>query len=100
MATSSRDRSTFLQLLPRGFETKAYRSTENAVISPVEGRGRLIIGEAGAERTITFKPRDIIAVPCWIPHRLVADEEIVLFSFSDRIAQEKLGLWREQRGNA
>jgi gentisate 1,2-dioxygenase len=26
-----------------------------------------------------------------------ADSESVLFSFSDRAAQEKLGLWREQR---
>jgi gentisate 1,2-dioxygenase len=24
----------------------------------------------------------------------------VLFSFSDRVVQEKLGLWREARGNA
>jgi gentisate 1,2-dioxygenase len=29
-----------------------------------------------------------------------ADEEAVLFSYSDRPVQEKLGLWREQRGNA
>jgi len=26
--------------------------------------------------------------------------EAVLFSYSDRPVQEKLGLWREQRGNA
>jgi gentisate 1,2-dioxygenase len=26
--------------------------------------------------------------------------EAVLFSFSDRVVQEKLGLWREARGNA
>jgi gentisate 1,2-dioxygenase len=92
--------STFLQLVPKGFDTRIYRTTENQVLSPVEGRGRLIVGEAGAERTIAFKPRDIFCVPCWVPHRLVADEECVLFSFSDRIAQEKLGLWRESRGNA
>ncbi len=91
--------STFLQLLPKGFETRTYRSTENAVLSPVEGRGRLIVGEPGAEREIAFKPRDILCIPCWVPHRFVADEECVVFSFSDRIAQEKLGLWREQRGN-
>jgi len=27
-----------------------------------------------------------------------AQSEAVLFSFSDRAAQEKLGLWREERG--
>jgi gentisate 1,2-dioxygenase len=34
-----------------------------------------------------------------MPHRLTADEDAVLFSFSDRVAQEKLGIWREIRGN-
>ena len=29
-----------------------------------------------------------------------AEDEAVLFSYSDRPVQEKLGLWREQRGNA
>ena len=29
-----------------------------------------------------------------------AGDEAVLFSYSDRPVQEKLGLWREQRGNA
>ena len=28
-----------------------------------------------------------------------ADGDAVLFSFSDRPVQEKLGLWREDRGN-
>src|SRR5262245_61912129 len=61
--------STFLQLLPRGFATQPYRTTENTIVSPVEGRGRLLVGEAGAERTISFKPRDILAGPCRLPHR-------------------------------
>jgi gentisate 1,2-dioxygenase len=29
-----------------------------------------------------------------------AEGDSVLFSYSDRPVQEKLGLWREQRGNA
>jgi gentisate 1,2-dioxygenase len=32
-----------------------------------------------------------------MPWTLHATEELVLFSFSDRIAQEKLGLFRERR---
>jgi len=35
--------------------------------------------------------------PCGQPQ---AAEEAVLFSYSDRPVQEKLGLFREQRGNA
>jgi gentisate 1,2-dioxygenase len=92
--------SAFLQLVPKGFRTEAYQTTENTVFSPVEGSGRLIVGEGEARRTIAWKPRDIFAVPCWVPYSLEADEDAVLFSYSDRIAQQKLGFWRERRGNA
>lgn len=92
--------STFLQLLPKGFKTEAYRTTENTVFSPVEGLGRIIAGEPGAEKTIVWKARDIFAIPCWVPYRLEADTEATLFSYTDRTAQVKLGLWREMRGNA
>lgn len=91
--------STFLQLLPEGFETRLDQTTENTVLSPVEGRGHLADMEGDTERTIAFKPRDIPSMPCWVPHRFVADEDCALFSFSGRVAQEKLGLWREMRGN-
>jgi gentisate 1,2-dioxygenase len=33
-----------------------------------------------------------------MPLSLAADAECVLFSFSDRPAQQALGIWREQRG--
>jgi gentisate 1,2-dioxygenase len=89
--------STFLQLLPKGFAGARYRTTENAVFSPVEGTGRVIVGEGAEERTIAWKPRDIFAIPCWVPHRFEADEDATLFSFSDRVAQQKLGIWREER---
>jgi gentisate 1,2-dioxygenase len=39
-------------------------------------------------------------VPSWHWHRHHADREAVLFSFSDRPVQEKLALWREERGRA
>jgi len=92
--------STFLQLLPKGFKTEEYRTTENTVYSPVEGTGRVIAGEPGEEKTLEWKPRDIFAIPCWVPYRLEADTEATLFSYTDRTAQQKLGLWREMRGNA
>ena len=43
---------------------------------------------------------DVFMVPAWARHSHHASEDAVLFSFSDRVVQEKLGLWREQRGNA
>lgn len=88
--------STFMQLLPKGFKTIAYRSTDSTVYSPVEGTGRTYIGD----KTFEWGPRDVFVVPSWVPHYHEADgDDAVLFSFSDRAAQQKLGFWREQRGN-
>ncbi len=85
----------FMQLLPKGFKTAQYRSTDGTIYSPVEGKGRTIIGGEAFE----WKKRDVFVVPSWMPHHHEADDEAVLFSFSDRPVQKKLGLWREQRGN-
>ena len=60
----------------------------------VEGKGRTIVGDTAIE----WKPRDVFVVPGWHRHRHLAAKESVLFSFSDRPVQEKLGLWREERG--
>lgn len=84
---------TFIQLLPKDFRTSAYRSTDGMVYSVVEGRGKAWIGGQAFE----FEPRDTFVVPSWSESRLEADEECVLFSFSDRPAQQALGLWREKR---
>lgn len=86
----------FLQLLPAGFDTADYRSTDGTVFVAVEGEGETMVGET----VIRWKPRDIFVVPGWHPHRHRARTEAVLFSFSDRPAQEKLGLWREERAAA
>jgi gentisate 1,2-dioxygenase len=84
----------FMQLMPAGFATAPYRSTDGAVYSVVEGEGETMIGET----MFPWKPRDIFVVPSWHPHTHRAAAEAVLFSFSDRPVQEKLGLWRERRG--
>jgi gentisate 1,2-dioxygenase len=44
-----------------------------------------------------WKARDIFVVPSWTPHSHHPKGEAVLFSFSDRPIQDKLGLWREER---
>jgi gentisate 1,2-dioxygenase len=86
--------AAFIQQLPRGFSSLAYRATDGTVYCVVEGRGKVSIG---AEQ-FGFEPRDTFVVPSWMPLRFDCDEESVLFSFSDRPAQEALALWREERG--
>jgi gentisate 1,2-dioxygenase len=86
--------ATFMQLLPAGFRGTSHRSTDATVYVVVEGRGRSTVGE----RSCDWGPRDIFVAPSWHPVRHEANEEAVLFSFSDRVVQEQLGLWREARG--
>ncbi len=85
----------FIQLLPSG-ATTPYRSTDATVFTCSEGRGRSRIGDVVVE----WGPGDIFVAPSWRPVVHEPDEESVLFSYSDRPVQEKLGLWREARGNA
>jgi gentisate 1,2-dioxygenase len=87
----------FIQLLPKGFSTQAYRSTDATVYVPVEGHGRTRIGD---DFVVEWGPRDVFVVPSWHRVRHEASEEAVLFSYSDRPVQEALGLFREDRGNA
>jgi gentisate 1,2-dioxygenase len=84
----------FMQLLPAGFAAAPYRSTDGTVFVAVEGEGETVIGDT----TVRWKPRDIFVAPSWQWQRHRASSEAVLFSFSDRPVQEKLALWREERG--
>lgn len=92
---------TFMQLLPKGFSTRPYRSTDGTIFSVVEGKGRTTItGADGKSVIFDWGPRDTFVVPTWHWTRHEAASDAVLFSFSDRPVQQKLGLWREMRGNA
>ncbi|HUD52314.1 gentisate 1,2-dioxygenase [Parvibaculum sp.] len=86
--------AAFLTLLPQGFRGSPYRSTESAVYVVAEGRGRSVIGET----VIEWGPRDIFVVPNWTFARHEPESEAVLFNYSDRAAQQKLGFFREERG--
>lgn len=85
--------ATFMQLLPAGFKGRSYRSTDATVYHVVEGKGTAHIDE----QAFAFSPKDIFVVPSWTPVRLEADDEVVLFSFSDRPVQEAVNLLREER---
>ncbi|HKB14370.1 MAG TPA: gentisate 1,2-dioxygenase [Vicinamibacterales bacterium] len=84
--------AAFLQLLPRGFRSRPSRSTDGTICCVAEGRGTSRIGD----QTFDWGPRDVFVIPSWTPASHAADDETVLFSFSDRPAQKSLGLWREQ----
>jgi len=84
--------AVFMQLLPAGFTGQAYRSTDGAVFTVVEGTGSAVIGEKG----YAFSPHDVFVVPPWYSYHFKADSEVVLFSYSDRAGQEALGFWKEE----
>jgi gentisate 1,2-dioxygenase len=86
--------ATFMQLLPKGFQGKTYRTTDATVFCVAEGKGTAHVGG----ETFEFAPQDIFVVPSWVPVRLsAASADAVLFSYSDRPVQEALALLREQR---
>ncbi len=85
--------SAAIQLLPKGFTTAEYRSTDATIFVCTEGLGRTQIGDFSFE----WAPKDIFVAPSWAPVRHFAGPESVLFSYSDRAAQEHFGIWRERR---
>jgi gentisate 1,2-dioxygenase len=85
--------ATMVRLLPKGLATRPYRSSDSTIFSVVEGSGELRVG--GQRFALT--PHDVAVIPGWMTYTLHASDDCVLFSYSDRAAQEKLGLFREQR---
>lgn len=83
--------AAFLQHVPKGFETTGTRSTESTVFSVVEGRGTAKVGETD----MPFEENDTFVIPNWITYQLHAETDVVLFSFSDRAAQERLGIFQD-----
>jgi gentisate 1,2-dioxygenase len=84
--------ATWMQLLPKGFATRPYRSTDSTVFTVVEGRGRSKIGE----QVFDWAPHDIFVVPSWTTVTHEGLEDAVLFSYSDRAVQDKLDFFREE----
>ena len=87
-----RTMAAFMQLLPAGFCGRPHRATDGAVFNVAQGSCRVEL--AGTVHTVVA--HDTFVVPPWEPLRLEADDDTLLFSFSDRAAQEALGYWREE----
>jgi gentisate 1,2-dioxygenase len=86
----------FLQLLPKGFNGTAHRVTDGTVYCVVEGSGEATIGS----KTFQFGRHDVFVAPTWAWQCFRCNAEVVLFSYSDRILQRNLGIWREERASA
>src|SRR6185295_17456564 len=82
--------AAMLRLVPAGFATAGYRSSDSMVFVVVEGRGAFDI--AGAELDVA--PHDVIVVPGWLRYAIRADGDLVVFSYSERAAQDRLGMFR------
>lgn len=80
-----------LALFPKGFNGEPYRSTDGTVFVCAEGKGRTTIDGKDYEWGVN----DVFVVPPWKRYQHHADEDAVLFSISDKPAQQALGIWRE-----
>ena len=84
--------AAFMQYMPKGFEGRGYRSTENIVFNVAEGTGCVRI----AGERFDFVPHDIFVAPSWCEFSFRTSEDCVIFSYSDRAAQEALGFFRDE----
>ena len=81
-----------MQLLPKGFIGKSYRSTENTVLNLF--RGSCTIEVDGTKYELA--EHDVFVVPSWKSYRFESAEDSFIFSFTDRAAQQTLGFWVEE----
>lgn len=85
--------SAHVRLLPAGFTSAPRKASDGTIFVVVEGEGSAVV--AGERRSLA--PRDIMVVPSWNEVQFTAATELVLFGMSDKAAQEKLRLYREDR---
>jgi len=85
--------SAFAQQIPAGFRTRPVQDTAGQIHVVCGGSGQAEVGDERFELSL----RDVFVVPAWTPLSLAAEEDLVLFSFSDQVVQRQLGLWREPR---
>ena len=80
-----------LAMLPKGFRGEPYRATDGTIFVCTEGQGTTNVDG----KVLEWGPNDVFVVPPWKRYAHRASKQSVLFSISDRPAQEALGIWRE-----
>jgi gentisate 1,2-dioxygenase len=81
----------WLAMLPKGFKGEPYRSTDGTILVCIEGGGTTKV----EDQVLEWGPNDVFVIPPWKRYSHEVAKESVLFSISDRPAQEALGIWRE-----
>jgi gentisate 1,2-dioxygenase len=81
----------WLAMLPKGFKGEPYRATDGTVFVCTEGEGTTTVDG----KVLQWGPNDVFVVPPWKHYHHSAPKQSVLFSISDRPAQQALGIWRE-----
>jgi gentisate 1,2-dioxygenase len=82
-----------MQLVPGDFHGRARRSTDATIVVPIEGAVRLWIDDISFD----LAERDVAVIPSWRFTRVEGTgKDAVVFSYSDKAAQTRLGLWREE----
>ncbi len=92
-ASPIRTMTASMSLFPKGFRGQPYRSISGSVMAVVEGTGRVRVGDA----EWAIGPHDVFIVPSWSWQTFEADEDLVVFGFSDEALQRYLGFWRDER---
>jgi gentisate 1,2-dioxygenase len=84
-----------MRLIPRGMQSRYFRSTDSAVLVAVEGEPLM---EIEGQPSWRLAYNDVFAIPGWMRWRVSGDRsDAVIFVYSDRPVHEKLGLYREER---
>jgi len=84
--------AAFMQFMPKGFDGKKYRTTENIVFNVAEGTGTVTI----KGQSFAFGPHDIFVAPSWCEISFKTNEDCTIFSYSDRAAQDAMGFFRDE----
>ena len=82
----------FASLLKAGQRTKAHRHTGGTVYHVIQGSGESVI----AGKRYRWDEKDTFVVPSWAWHEHKANDECVLFAFSDAAMLQPIGLYREE----
>ncbi len=85
--------SAWMMYVPKGFTTQPMRSTDSMIVAMAEGSGSMKVGD----ETFDFVHKDTQAVPGWCWRSFTAKEDSFIFFVTDRVAQEKLGFYREEK---
>ena len=87
--------ASWMMYLPAGTSTKRMRSTDGLICAVAEGRGSAWAGDTKMD----FAEKDSFVIPNWTWRHFKAETDCFIFFSSDRGVQERMGIWREERGH-